>query len=370
MNKQPIAIHQFHYSASGADAVTNHMLLIQSALREAGIGGEIFAVHRKAPESIAVRPFDVASLWDADLLLIHHSHGNPALPKLLETEIPKALIYHNITPPHFFNHDSHMASLSKLGRKQLGLFEGKILKAFGDSKFNCSELELVGLRKAEVFPLLDLQSPLKVRTAPLQRRRVSGTRTLLFVGKLTPHKNQALLIRTLFYLNQLSSVKYRLVLAGRSDLLFAEYLRLLTRSLGLDHQVTFTGPVSAEELEGHYAQADAFVCASLHEGFCVPLVESMQRQVPIFALPRTGVRETLGRAGFRFTSLEASKMAHAIHASLSDETAIEQVLTAQDQQLITLGVAHNRRKIVDLCSALVKRLRGPEPHRQSPEVYL
>jgi glycosyltransferase involved in cell wall biosynthesis len=369
LNKQPVAIHQFHYSASGADAVTNHMLLIQSSLREAGIAGDIFAVHRKAPASMRIRPFEMSSFWDADLVLIHHSHGNPALSKVLKTEVPKALIYHNITPPEFFKHDSHMSSFSELGRKQLGLFEGKILKAFGVSKFNSGELELAGLHKAEVFPLLDLQSTPKILSARLQKPRARNVRKLLFVGKLTPHKNQALLIRTLFYLNQISDIKYLLVLAGRSDPLYAEYLRLLTSSLGLQDHVELTGPVTAEAMEGHFAQADAFVCASLHEGFCVPLVEAMQRQVPIFALPRAGVRETLGRAGFRFTSTEPFKMAHTIHAALSNQSAIDSVLTAQDERLVALSEVHNRKRILDLCTSLVDRLRGPQK-RLPPEIYL
>ena len=45
------------------------------------------------------------------------------------------------------------------------------------------------------------------------------------------------------------------------------------------------------------ATADVFVCASDHEGFCVPLLEAMHHRVPIVAYAAAAVPETLGDGG-------------------------------------------------------------------------
>ena len=50
--------------------------------------------------------------------------------------------------------------------------------------------------------------------------------------------------------------------------------------LGLDDAAAFMGAISASELKSYYVSADLFLCASEHEGFCVPLIESMYFRFP------------------------------------------------------------------------------------------
>ena len=73
-------------------------------------------------------------------------------------------------------------------------------------------------------------------------------------------------------------------------------------SSGLDDAVSVTGSVSAAELEAYYRAADVFVCASDHEGFCVPIVEAMGHGVPVVAYgvdrrPRDRRRRRPGAGG-------------------------------------------------------------------------
>jgi glycosyltransferase involved in cell wall biosynthesis len=366
---QPIVIHQFHFTATAGDAVTNHMLLIRAALKEAGIGGEIFVGENKAPKSYEIQPFQPARLWNSDLILVHHSHGNPMLRDLLKVEIPKALIYHNVTPSPFFAHDPFMARYSKRGRDELHEFVGNCVAAFGVSRFNCAELEVLGFVRPQVFPLLDLSAPLLRRPGTV-KRTADPTRTLLFVGKQTPHKNQALLLQTLYYLQKNNPGKYRLVLAGRADPVYAQYLRLLTRLLGLEKHVVFTGPIAQNQLEAFYAEAAALVCPSLHEGFCVPIVEAMQREIPVFAIPTTGIRETLGKAGVRLVARHPHKIAEALDVVLDDAAAVDAILDGQKARLGELAVTQNRQRIQALCVALVERLRHFKPGQPFKEITL
>lgn len=359
MSSQPITIHQFHFTATAGDAITNQMRLIQSTLKAAGIGGEIFVGENRAPAGYGLRRFDPTQMWNSDLILVHHSHANPLLAEVLGVEIPKALIYHNVTPAGFFLHDPYLARFSEDGRKQLKAFVGHVVAAFGDSRFNCAELALVGLANPTVFPLLDLSvEPERAVSATAVGR--SG-RQLLFVGKLTPHKNQALLIQMLYYLQKGHPDQYSLVLAGRADPLYGEYLRLLAKGLGLADRVRLTGPISQPELEKLYAESDALVCASLHEGFCVPLVEAMQRRIPIFAIPTTGVRETLGKAAVRWVTRIPYKMAESVDALLSDPAAVEAILIGQDARLTEIASIHRGDRIPTIVRALVENLRHARP---------
>ena len=61
-----------------------------------------------------------------------------------------------------------------------------------------------------------------------------------------------------------------------------------------------------------YRAAHALVSTSLHEGFCVPLVEAMAFGVPIVALERAATPETVGDAGRLIVDDEPSLLARAI----------------------------------------------------------
>ena len=62
----------------------------------------------------------------------------------------------------------------------------------------------------------------------------------------------------------------------------------------------FVGHVSDEELVAFYEIADLFLCASEHEGFCVPIVEAFYKQVPVLAYAATAVPSTMDGAGVLF----------------------------------------------------------------------
>ena len=78
--------------------------------------------------------------------------------------------------------------------------------------------------------------------------------------------------------------------------------------LELTH-VHFAGHVSDEELVAYYDVADLFLCASEHEGFCVPLVEAFDRQIPVLAYAATAVPDTMDGAGVLFTDKDPTAVA-------------------------------------------------------------
>ena len=59
----------------------------------------------------------------------------------------------------------------------------------------------------------------------------------------------------------------------------------------------FTGRISSEARDGWYRRADAYICSSMHEGFCAPVVEALAHGVPVVARAAGAVPETLSGAG-------------------------------------------------------------------------
>ena len=73
----------------------------------------------------------------------------------------------------------------------------------------------------------------------------------------------------------------------------------------------FIGPVSNEELVAFYEVADLFLCASEHEGFCVPLVEAFYKQIPVLAYAATAVPATMDGAGVLYNDKDPLHVARA-----------------------------------------------------------
>ena len=83
----------------------------------------------------------------------------------------------------------------------------------------------------------------------------------------------------------------------------------------------FIGHVSDEELVAFYEIADLFLCASEHEGFCVPLVEAFYKQVPVLAYAATAVPATMDGAGVLFDDKDPLHVAALMDAILSNAGA-------------------------------------------------
>ena len=104
------------------------------------------------------------------------------------------------------------------------------------------------------------------------------------------------------------------------------------RRLGLE-RCTFVHHVTDDELVSYYRAADVFLCLSEHEGFGVPLVESMGFDVPVVAYAAGAVPETLGGAGLLLEDKDPAEVAELCHLVATDATLRDRVLTGQRRRL-------------------------------------
>ena len=119
---------------------------------------------------------------------------------------------------------------------------------------------------------------------------------VLFVGQLLPHKRPDLLVQAYHVLVTYLDPEARLILVGPARLpRYRKAVQDLVHELSLPG-AWVAGPVSRAALAAFYRRADAFVTASEHEGFCVPVLEAMAFGVPVAARAAGAVPETAGGA--------------------------------------------------------------------------
>ncbi len=138
---------------------------------------------------------------------------------------------------------------------------------------------------------------------------------ILSVSARRPHKNLARLIEALARLD--AEPAPRLLLPGY-ETPFEDELRRRAAELGVADRVSFLGWVSDEDLEGLYAASACFAFPSLAEGFGLPVLEAMQRGVPVATSDAGPLPEVGGDAVRYFDPLDVGAMAGAISDLLGD----------------------------------------------------
>src|SRR5205823_11696355 len=95
-------------------------------------------------------------------------------------------------------------------------------------------------------------------------------------------------------------------------------LRGRVTRLGIADDVRLLGWIEPRELEGLYAAAGCFVFPSLLEGFGLPVLEAMNRGVPVACSDRGALAEVAGDAALHFDPESVVSITAAIWALLRD----------------------------------------------------
>ncbi|AMV37101.1 glycosyltransferase family 4 protein [Planctomyces sp. SH-PL62] len=146
----------------------------------------------------------------------------------------------------------------------------------------------------------------------------AGSRFLLYVGGLSPHKN---LLRLVEAFAAATPDDVLLVLTGDFQDVFHTHvpeIRGAIARLGLEGRVLLPGFVPDEDLVALYSRTYALVFPSLLEGFGLPAVEAMACGAPVVASRAGSLPEVVGDAGLFFDPLDVPDMAAALDAILRD----------------------------------------------------
>jgi len=362
-----IRIHQVLATLGYGDAIGHEVLGIQRVLRSAGYESDIFvetADYRLEPQTRDYRELVDAS--DPDNLLLHHfSLGSKASRTAYALPDRMALIYHNITPPEYFvGVHRTLARQTFRGRRELKAYADRCDLAMGDSEFNRADLGALGFPRTAVLPVVPDFSHLDREPNWLAAGEFDDAWTnILFVGRMIANKKIEDLIRWFHAYHTIFNPRSRLLLVG-AQTQFERYvasLHQLVARLGTPH-VHFAGHVSDEELVAFYDVADLFLCASEHEGFCVPLVEAFYKEVPVLAYAATAVPSTMDGAGVLFEDRDPVQVAQLIDAIVSDASLQDRIVDGQLAAVGRLRAKDFAGTLLGFVDAILAKPRAAGPH--------
>jgi len=361
-----IRVHQVLATLGYGDAIGHEVLGIQRVLRAAGYDSEIFVETADSRLESLTRDFrELVDFSHPDNLLFHHfSLGSKASRTAFALPDRMALIYHNITPPEYFvGVHRTLARQCFRGRRELRAYASRCDLALGDSEFNRQDLEALGFPRTAVLPVVPDFSHLDRAPNWLVAQDFDDDWTnILFVGRVIANKRIENLIRYFHAYQTSLNPRSRLLIVGAQSG-FERYLaslHQLTVTLGTSH-VHFIGHVSDEELVAYYELADLFLCASEHEGFCVPLVEAFYKQVPVLAYAATAVPSTMDGAGVLFDNPDPMRVAALMDAILSDAALQDRIVDEQLAAVDRLRAQDFAGTLLGFVDQVLSRPRAPHP---------
>ena len=238
------------------------------------------------------------------LLIYHHSLFWEAGETLLAEARGRVIIKdHNITPPEYFTPYSELyADLCGRGRDQTRRLAERHPEAawVGDSRFNLADAGLLGLPRASVLPPFNrIDRWAGMTPHPGRLRSLLGDRRAqaLFVGRQAPNKGLHFLLDVARAWVPRYGPTLQIHLVGRRDPELAVFHAAFDAEVaasGLGDVVRVAGELPEPELLAYYLGCDAYLNASEHEGFCLPLAEAQSLHLPVLSRSGTAAPETLG----------------------------------------------------------------------------
>ncbi len=345
-------VDQWLPAAHRGDAIGDEALRIRDVLRAAGMESDVFALDVDEDAASEVRPFAEDECLNAcDVAILHYALPSPLSAALGRVKGKKFVIYHNITPPEFFvGFDNELVRIAARGREEIAELASVADLAVGDSEFNRKELESLGFRRTGVLPILldfDLYEHGDSNQV-MEELLDDGRANFLFVGRVFPNKRFEDLLRLAFFYKKYVSENFRFVLVGKAGRIrsYQDAVQRQADVWGLrPAEFLFTGHLSWEDLLACYRTADVFISMSEHEGFAVPLVESMLMELPVLAYAAGAVPDTLAGAGVLFFEKNYDELAEMAHELVYREEIRRPVIEAGRSRVERF---HPRRVAADL----------------------
>lgn len=323
---------------SYGDAVSKDILAIDKILKAKGFKSEIYAqsISKNLPVGI-VKSFDLVNVLADDILILHVAVATTLNEWITKQKCKKIMIYHNITPPEFFHLYNPVAeNCCNVGLSQTKKLKDTFNLVLADSEFNKQNLIEMGYTyDIKVLPILiSFDDYQKTPSKEILEKYDDDFTNILFVGRVVPNKKQEDVILAFDAYQKNFNQKSRLFIVGNPTGMenYDERLKKYVEKLGT-RNVIFTGHTKFDEILAYYRLSDLFLCQSEHEGFCVPLVESMFFEKPIVAYDCCAIGETLGKGGITLKEKNPIETACVMNRILTDSDLRGKIIQNQNERL-------------------------------------
>lgn len=288
----------FHYG----DAIGNSAWCLHEFLLEQGIDSRIIGLTIDENMKGKAAFFRDYKENPASLKILHYAIPSQLTDFFLQAKGKKVMVYHNVTPSHFFADFSvDLVKFTHEGRVHLERLSDCFDISIAVSNYNAGELKALNFNNVKVFPLMiRLDDYAKPHSAAYYNLLKDERKNIIFVGRITPNKKIEDLIKILFFYKKYLSPSVRLIIAGNPATLpkyFYAVRDLASRFYLSSDDIVFTGHIRFDELLSVFKLGDLYISMSEHEGFCLPLIESCYFRIPLIAYDACAISETLRGAG-------------------------------------------------------------------------
>ena len=257
------------------------------------------------------------SKFDA-LLVVNPDIGSIMAYHLAKRYNPRLKViwrFHGTTPPEFLStaRDRILMRVRNMAYKWSMRRSDLVLT---DSEYIRGELIKTGVDKSMVSAArlgVDIDRFSRGNGRKIRDRFGIGDKfTILYVGRLVNFKHVDELIRAVSGVDGI----FLLIAGGGPE---SQSLQKLCSDLGIGDRVRLAGRVHDQELPEYYAACDAWVTASSHEGFCVPIIEAMAAGKPVIVPRVTAMPETAGDGGLTYRKGDVEDLDNKLGLLMGDK---------------------------------------------------
>lgn len=339
-------IYQVMEALDDGDGVSQIAINNATILANSGLSTPILNRWKQPDVTAQTAPYRTVLENPDCSLIVHYWNYSRSLWLLEHARGPHALYFHNITPPDFFIPGSAAEQNSAAGWHQLRQHANRFDLFLGVSWFNlkCIAPHITNAKPMlAIHPVFDADA---FKNLPFDSRLLADLThnqpaNWLFVGRIARNKRQDALMVLFDRFARSTDRVVHLWLVGndQQDPVYRQELERLRLTLPYGHRIHFTGKVTEPELMAYYRAASLFVCASEHEGFCMPIAQAMAMGIPVVARAAAAVPETMGGSGLLIRRWVFSEMRDSLQAATFSDPFRQQIIDGQYRNLARFSTA-------------------------------
>lgn len=275
------------------DAVGNFCLDLSELLEENGINTSLYAQNFSKDETSNVNQIEdlFATVTEEDILLLSYSIYDKYLEQILEFKNKKICYFHGVTPDYLLEEfEPITAELCRKSIEQFPLLD-KFDKLIANSEFIAHNLENYVNKKVDVLPPV-FPSRYIFSNINIEENKNSD---FLVVGRVVPHKKIENSISLFIKIKEIIPDAKLKIIGNMPNHIYSEFLKNEANKSGFNDSIEFNGIISDEELQQLYSKSFGFINTSLHEGFCIPVLEALYYGLTIFVQNGHAAEELIPR---------------------------------------------------------------------------
>lgn len=248
---------------------------------------------------------------------------------VLLTEVPTALVIHDLAFEHFENHHSWL--VKSYLRKISPLYARKAARIVTVSEYSKQDIcQQYGIDADKIDVAYNGMNvafqPVDENTKRVTRQQYAhGEEYFVYAGSIHPRKNVERLLLAFDQFKTKTGARTKLVLAGAKGWKTGKAWQTLN-SLKHKDDVVLTGHLTADKLVPVIASASAMLYVSLFEGFGIPILEAMCCGVPVITSNVSSMPEVADGAALTVDPESVADIASAMQKLQEDPALRDQLV--------------------------------------------